>query len=290
MPRLRSLALIGATTTAALLASALLVTAPASAAPGQATGASAAAPTITINATSKLGVITNDVAVVYHAAGGYGGATIHGKITGAAAGDVATLYYQRFPYKKPAAPLASKTLTAGTQTYSFKVTPPLATRYTVRLFPSSTSHTPIATSKGQNVYVLANGNVTGGNSCQNDRPVCHETYHVYTILPPSALSTEIGKHLYPYVGVNLSPTSVPPPPRWLYLNAYHSSVTTGHRISAGEFVNIFTFRFTLGNDGYRFNWVLCTRDTVSKDGLGLPGSHGCGYLQRVSGTNIPYLG
>ena len=81
-----------------------------------------------------------------------------------------------------------------------------------------------------------------------------------------------------------------PPPKWLYLNAYHSSVTAGHRINAGEFVNVFTFRITIGNDAYDFNAALCSRNTVSKDGIGLPGSHGCGYLHRVSGTNIPYLG
>jgi hypothetical protein len=251
--------------------------------------AQAAAPTIGIFATSKFPVVTNDVSVVYHG-GTYGKATIHGKITGAAAGEVAALYAQQFPYKKPPVRLGSVTLKSSTPVYSFAVVPDLATKYAVRLFASGTARAPLATSKTQNVFVLANVSVTGGKSCQNDRPVCHETYHLYTILPPSGLSTEIGKHIYPYVGVNLSPTSVPPTPKWLYLNAYNSSVTTGHRINAGEFVNTLTFRFTIGNDAASTNWTSCDRDTVTVDGLGLPGHHGCGTLSRVPGTTFLYLG
>jgi len=251
--------------------------------------AQAAAPTITIFATSKLPVVTNDVFVVY-LGGKYGSATIHGKITGAAAGEVAALYAQQFPYKKPPVRLGSVTLKSSTPVYSFPVTPILATHYVVKLFASGTAKAAIATSKVRNVYVLASGNVTGGKSCANDRPVCHETFHIYTIVPASALRTEMGKHIYPYVGVTLSPTSVPPPPKWLYLNAYHASVTAGRRINVGEFVHVFTFRFTIGNNGANFNWVTCDRDTVSRDGIGLPGSHGCGYLHRVSGTSTPYLG
>ena len=252
--------------------------------------AQAAAPTITIFATSKLPVVTNDVFVVY-LGGKYGSATIHGKITGAAAGEVAALYAQQFPYKKPPVRLGSVTLKSSTPVYSFPVTPILATHYVVKLFASGTAKAAIATSKVRNVYVLASGNVTGGKSCANDRPVCHETYRIYTIVPAAAFGTEIGKHVYPYVGVNLSSTGVPPPPRWLYLNAYHSVVSTGHRTSyAGEFENTFTFRFTIGNDGAYWSMDTCARDSESKDGLGLPGSHGCGYSHRVPGTSHLYLG
>jgi hypothetical protein len=109
-------------------------------------------------------------------------------------------------------------------------------------------------------------------------------------VPASALRTEIGKHFDPYVGVNLSPTSEPPPPKWLYLNAYHSVIGKAKKIDTGEFVNVLTFRFTIGNDGYYYNWTACARDTVSKDGLGLPGPHGCGTLKKVPGTSFLYLG
>src|SRR5262245_17619162 len=110
-------AAVAALTGGAAIAAQLMVMAP----------AQAAAPTITIFATSKF-EITHDAIVIWHANGGLGSANIHGKITGATAGEVATLYAQSFPYKAKPAPLASKTLTASSQTYSFKVTPNVATR------------------------------------------------------------------------------------------------------------------------------------------------------------------
>ena len=103
--------------------------------------AQAAAPTITIFATSKLAPVTGDVMIVY-LGGLYGSATIHGKITGAAAGEVAVLYGQQFPYKKPPVRLAAVTLKSSAPVYSFRVTPDLATRYAVRLFASGTARPP----------------------------------------------------------------------------------------------------------------------------------------------------
>jgi hypothetical protein len=123
--------------------------------------AQAAAPTVSIAAASKIKPVTGDVYVVY-LGGSYGNATIHGTITGAAAGEVATLYAQRFPFTKAAAPVRSVTLSAaGTTTYSFTVTPTLATRYKVMLFAKST---PLATSPIKFVYVLSGGWVTGGHA------------------------------------------------------------------------------------------------------------------------------
>ena len=132
--------------------------------------AQAAAPTVTIAAASKIKPVTGDVYVVY-LGGSYGNATIHGTITGAAAGEVATLYAQPFPFTKAAAPVRSVTLSAaGTRTYSFTVTPTLATRYKVMLFAKTT---PLATSPIKFVYVVSGGSVTGGARC--GRPVCKET-------------------------------------------------------------------------------------------------------------------
>jgi len=221
---------------------------------------------------------------VVYLGGSYNNATIHGTITAAAAGEVATLYAQRFPYTKAPAPLHSVTLSgAGTRTYSFTVTPTLATRYEVKLFAKSTL---LATSPTKSVYVVASGSVTGGASC--GRPVCKETFRVYTVLPSSALSVEMRKHIYPYFGLNLAPVVEPPPPTWLYLNAGHASVSAAHRINANVFENTITFTFTIGNDGYHWAWVACTKDTVSADGLGLPGYHGCGASKVL--RTVVYLG
>ena len=56
----------------------------------------------------------------------------------------------------------------------------------------------------------------------------------------------------------------------------------------GRFENTLTFSFTIGNDAYNWAWTACVKDTVSRDGLGLPGSHGCG-ARRVLRT-ASYLG
>ena len=246
--------------------------------------AEAAVPMITIAATTKLPPVTGDVMVVYHD-GAYSTAKIHGTITGAAAGDVATLYAKQFPYNKPGVPAGSITLKSAKATYSFTVTPALATRYTVTL-ATGPSAAPVATSPTQNLYMLIQGAVTSSGKCA--RQVCHETLKLYSILPSSALPIEISKPIKPYFGLTLGSTKTPPPPKWLYLNAGHASVTKAHRMSAGEFENTLTFSFSIGKHTYNWNWIACTRDTVSKDGLGLPGYHGCGE-NRVS-ANVMYLG
>jgi hypothetical protein len=166
------------------------------------------------------------------------------------------------------------------------VTPTLATRYTVKLFVSKSVATPLATSRTQNLYVVTSERVTGGKTCA--RPVCRETLHIFTILPSSALGVEMGKHLYPYFGINLATSGTPSPPRWLYLNGGHASVSAARRISAGEFEKTLAFSFTVGNDGYYWDWNGCVKDTLSRDGLGLPGSHGCG-ASRVLRT-VNYFG
>jgi hypothetical protein len=248
--------------------------------------AQAAAPAVTIAATSKFPPVTHDVFVLYHA-GAYATAKIHGSISGATAGDVAALYAQQFPYKKPAVRLGSITLKAAAATYSFTVTPTLATKYAVRLFASSTATTPIASSRVQNLYVSNEQLLTRGpQKC--GRPVCHETFPIDTFVPPSTLSAEIGKHVYPYFAVNLSGSRIPPAPKWLYLNAGHGKVTAARRISADEFKYTITYSFTIGNNGYNWNWAFCTKDTESRDGLGLPGSHSCG-ASRIPSSG-PYLG
>jgi hypothetical protein len=249
--------------------------------------AQAAASAITVAAASSNPAITGDV-FVYFEGGKYGRARIHGTITGATTGEVATLYAQRFPYTAAAKPVSSITLSATgpTTAYSFTVAPSLATRYQVKVFARKGAATPLVTSRSQNVYVAANGYFTGYKTC--GRPTCRQTLHIYTILPSSALGVEMSKPLYPYFGLNLSATSTPPYPRWLYLNAGHASVSPAHRISATEFENTLTFSFTIGNDGAAWAWNWCAKDTVSRDGLGLPGSHGCGARRIL--RNLSYLG
>jgi len=249
--------------------------------------AQAASPTITIKATSKFRPVTGDHFVVFQD-GKYASARIHGTITGATADEVATLYARQFPYTKPAKPVASVTLSpAGTTTpYSFTVTPNLATRYKVKLFASSTATTPLATSPTQNLYVLPKVLVNNPQQCA--RPVCRERFRIRTFLPNSALRFEMKNHLYPYFGLRLGATSIPPPPKWLYLNGGNARVSASSRISATEFARTLRFSFRIGNHSYYWLWNACNKDFVSKDGLGLPGHHGCG-ARRIART-VHYLG
>lgn len=250
--------------------------------------AQAAAPTITINATTQLTSVahaTGDALVVFQA-GKFSNATIHGRITGAVKGEVAVLYAQQFPFKAAAKRLASVTLkVTGNTTYLFTVTPPLATRYKVRVFASSTAKTALAVSATRYVYVADRASFTGSSSCP--RPKCFITSNAFIFLPSTALRAEMAKHVYPYFAVNLSPTSTPPPPKFVILNAGNPHVKV-KLINAGEYEITVTWSFTIGNDGAAWQLNYCQQDAVSKDGLGLPGHHGCGD-SRIP-VNGVYLG
>jgi hypothetical protein len=59
-------------------------------------------------------------------------------------------------------------------------------------------------------------------------------------------------------------------------------------VNSQQFAVTLTFSFRIGNDGYFFEINACQRDTESKDGLNLPGHHGCG--NRSISSTLPYLG
>ncbi len=61
------------------------------------------------------------------------------------------------------------------------------------------------------------------------------------------------------------------------------------KINAHEYEVTITFTFRIGNDGYFYAFRACQRDTEAKDGLNLPGQHGCGTLKVIS-VKRPYLG
>jgi hypothetical protein len=250
--------------------------------------AQAAAPAITINATTKLPSVaraTGDALVIFDG-GSYARATIHGRITGATKGEVAALYAQEFPFKAPAARIASVTLKiTGNTTYLFTVAPVLATRYKVRVFASSTAKSALAVSATKYVYVGHGAYFTGSNSCP--RPKCFITSHGFIFVPSTALHTEMTKHVYTYFAVNLSPSGVPPAPKFVFLNGGNPHVTV-KLIDAGEYEITVNWSFTIGNDGAHWQLNYCQQDAISKDGLGLPGHHGCGD-NRLPAT-VPYLG
>lgn len=247
--------------------------------------AQAAAPTISVAASTKLPLVTHDALVLYQQ-GAYASAKIHGVISGADAGEVARLYAQPFPYEKAATSVATVTLKASKASYSFTVSPSLATHYQVKLFKSKTATAPVAQSSLQNVYVALANVVTGFKTC--GRPTCHETITLTTKAPGSALSTELAKRVYAYFGLSLSKSGIPKPPATLTRNGGKASVSKATRLSATRYKFTIKFTFTIGNDGYAWLWDECSKDAVTKDGIGLPGSHNCGAI-KISASTL-YLG
>jgi hypothetical protein len=60
-------------------------------------------------------------------------------------------------------------------------------------------------------------------------------------------------------------------------------------VSASAYQETITFTFTVGKTGsYNLLWNACVKDTVGKDGMGLPGQHLCGDMTVPGQFN--YLG
>jgi hypothetical protein len=107
------------------------------------------------------------------------------------------------------------------ESYSFTGTPGIATKYSVEILPSSSVSTPVeATSPVATVYVVTTQPVTGIKTCNRagNRPVCHESFHIYTRVPASAYKAESKKKLYFYWALKVSKNSSEPTTalKWLY--------------------------------------------------------------------------
>jgi hypothetical protein len=171
-------------------------------------------------------------------------------------------------------------LTGSPQAYSFSATPGIATKYSVEILPSSTVSTPVAGQSGTaTVYVVTNQKVTGLKTCNRagNRPVCHESIHIYTKLPSTARASESKKKLYFYWALKLSKNSTEPTAalKWLYLDT-HVTVSKPKKISSTDFEQTVTFSFRVNYVGYEFNLDFCSKASESADGVNLPGHHHCG--------------
>lgn len=250
-------------------------------------GGPASTTVVPISVKSAFSAVSGDVYVKY-LGGTQADAEVYGKIKKVRNGEVAALYAQQFPYKNAPAQVSSVILhlSGDAASYSFQVTPTLATRYRVELFQNSTASTPLGTSGMATIYVVAGGTAQSPQACA--RPVCNQSLLLTYLVPPSALTTEMATREYVYFGVNLAPSAEPAVPQWVMLGAGHGHVTAPRRISADEFIDTVTFSFRIGNDGYRFAWAECGTTNEASDGIGLPGHHGCGD-QRVL-QSASYLG
>lgn len=246
--------------------------------------ASTAAPAITIQAKNpSVGKVTGDTFVIFGIKS-VQNAVVSGTATGAASGDVVTLLAEPFKATHFTA-VGTKTLTSATQSYSFNVRPTLATKYKAQL---TTGTTVDATSATQPVYVALAQNLAKTPHTTCNRVGCTETITTRTLVPASAYRTESTKRWYLYIGVNRS-RGVPStrPPKYLTLTKA-ASASKARKINAQDFEVIFTFHVAFDGKNIRWFPAACTRDDEPKDGIGLPGRHGCGNSKIRS--NTPYLG
>jgi hypothetical protein len=251
--------------------------------------ASPAASIITISATSpnypgltaKDHDLVDGHAVVVYKLANADTATVSGTVTTAATNDTAQLLAEPFGKKSYSAvgtPQPLTTVSSTTASYSFSVTPTLATKYEVQLAGTDTELSSSVT-----VYVTAYESAPPKwvkNKCTTKR--CVFSFRIYVAVPASAYKTESGKHIYLYIAIG-----DPRLPKD-YTLTKAGKVAGPTRVNSGEFRDTLTYYVPVKNA--KTDWVpnACAKDTESKDGLGLPGHHGCGS-KHVARTTI-YLG
>lgn len=260
---------------ALITASVIAVGAQSAAALSGETGASVG---VTIGVSTRFPAIGEDRLVIYKAAG-YDTAGVSGTITGAPSGASATLLAWQFRgrgFKVTGRPVRLRS--SAPIRYSFRVQPSLATAYEVRVMAGGRA---IATSAARTVYVAGGGRLSRSHSmCTH--AACTFSFPAYLRVPAPAYNIETRKHWYLYLEVGY-----PKLPGYYTLNDT-ATASRPRKISADEFEMSFTFRIRLRNGVGRWETNFCTRNTESRDGVGLPGSHHCGD-KRVSARDR-YLG
>jgi hypothetical protein len=248
--------------------------------------ASSAASIISINATSPnyphVGASgkVDGYALVIYKGGKAAAALITGAVTTSATNDTATLLAEPFHQKKYTT-VGSQALTpvSGSASYSFKVKPSLATRYKVEV-----SGTDSATSSTVTVYVTAGGKTPTKYvhvKCTSATR-CVLSVREYTLLPASAYKTEARKHPVLYLAIG-----DPNPPKNYTLDK-SATASKAKQVNKGEFYKTLTWVIHVRNASTTPYPNACTKDTESKDGMGLPGHHGCG--NKKVPTSAIYLG
>jgi hypothetical protein len=213
---------------------------------------------------------------VYYKIAKFSHANVDATISGVHGGEVVKLRARRWPFKKAASVLATAVVPSGLSKITFNntVTPTLATRYTVAVYAGKKAKTPLTTSAAHTVYVVLRGHNAQPKPCSGTE--CHLTFKLYVPTPPSALRREMGKRMYAYLGVTRSKTGTPTPPKVMRLNAGHAKVARARKVSAREFEVTVKYTFWIGTEHYYWAAHVCQKSTESKDGVNLPGSHGCG--------------
>jgi hypothetical protein len=238
-------------------------------------------PNVQTSISSPYASIAGNVFVTYQD-GPDASAQISGQVNNAVNGEVAVMYAQQFPFTSPPAPAGSVALDplGTTATYTFQVTPTLATRYTVEVFRNSTVTVPLASSATSTIYVVMNQPGSNTSDCAGSECRSMETVTVH--VPASALSTQMSEFVYTYFAINNGSNVTPD---ILQLGAGNPVVSTPHQISNDEYRFTLTFSYSIDPESYEATWRHCTKSMEEEDGIGLPGSgsYGCGS-QTIQGS------
>jgi hypothetical protein len=230
----------------------------------------------------------NHDTIVFYGLKGIQNATVSGTVSGATAGDVVTLLARPFKAAHYTAAGKPLTLTSASQSYSFSVRPTLATSYRAQVTSGSAV---VATSAVQSVYVGLQQIVQTRYvhyKCNRADTECNLIIPTKTIVPASAYRSESAKRWFFYLAVNYSsgaPSGRPPKFLSIYKDA---SASKAARVSATDFAITFTFRIATHGKNFIPFPNACTKDTVTKDGVGLPGRPLCGNARVRSAAD--YLG
>jgi hypothetical protein len=198
------------------------------------------------------------------------------------------LWGQPFPYTSPSTHYATESLASSSTGYapfSFTVQPTLATKYVEKLYYKTTLHTSVS---GGTVYVAQGKElIRRPGTCIGNN--CSLSFTLDRFIPGAASATELAKRFYDYLGLSQS-SGTPPPPKFLTLRT--TGWTQGKTMpvtgSPHEYATKFTVKFTVSEPQFAFAVDVCTKDSESVDGVGLPGSHGCG--NQTIPPNPIYLG
>jgi hypothetical protein len=248
-------------------------------------------PTTTLPATIASGFapLFGDVFVRYRD-GNSARAEIKGSVAGGKAGEIVRLYAQRFPFTSAPALADWVTLNpaANGTCYAFTVTPTIATRYQVKLFANASASVPLASSVISTIYVLGYSRIVRNTGCVGV-PVCHATVVSAVEDSPAGIKAALNDPWYAYLGITVGPAgSSVADPTSMQLGLGDAAITNVHRTGADSLSVTLTFSYNVGNDAYSLQYAECVKGIEAKDGLGLPGAHGCGD-ERVPVTT-DYLG
>jgi hypothetical protein len=189
-------------------------------------------------------------------------AVISGAIGSKLSGAQVQLQASTFPFNAGYAAIAQSTTAAG-GSYSFTARPTLATRYRVVLVSDPASQSRVLT-----IFVAPRALNVSRGGCR-PAPRCRRHFAADFVYPPAVVKQESAKPSYFYFGIHYGSRSEPKRLRLVKAGPQRY-------VGRGRYQSAFTITFSTPTSRYRYEWIVCGKDTEAADGLGLPGHHHCG--------------